>query len=542
MLIAGLTACSDAPLLSELSVEPAAISPNRDGDADVTRIAYRIGAPALVTIELEGSDGQRHLLRDARRRSPGEYEAFFGGVIDGRMLPDDVYRLRVSAQVSEASGVPVAIEAELALSGGDSDPPQIQGLSAQPATFTPNQDGLGDRVAISYSLDEEAQVRLWLEHADGRYETDILEEVASARFAGQPGAHTYDYDAGVDADAPPPPDGEYRIVAEARDQSGNVTRSTVPLEIRDGGQPRVALSGDVVWSSEIVPLGETLGFTITVQNIGATPIRTFGPAPGFVYDNRSSFNMPAPEGFQLLARQGRPGDADYRAASARIGPELRDASPSSAIVLEAPRIDSVEQGPDVASVSADGKIMDSADKAVRAESLASPEAPEGPESSAAPGSVESSYCGQVVQPDGKPAAGAEVFLFFMDGDRGRRELAGADGRFCFPDLPWEEAARKSYSRSPGAVRLGIEYDEKRSDLPYPYRWQLGPTALLDVCDSDERLYLCLPPGAVRQIFGGIRFNEAPFRRNTAIYLALEHEDVRRIQGPYGVQRITVESP
>jgi hypothetical protein len=38
----------------------------------------------------------------------------------------------------------------------------------------------------------------------------------------------------------------------------------------------------------------------------------------------------------------------------------------------------------------------------------------------------------------------------------------------------------------------------------------------------------------------VRFVEPPFRRGTNVYLALMHEDVRKMHGPYGVQWITVE--
>ena len=35
--------------------------------ADVARIRYALAAPSRVTIDLEGSDGRRHVLRDAKR-------------------------------------------------------------------------------------------------------------------------------------------------------------------------------------------------------------------------------------------------------------------------------------------------------------------------------------------------------------------------------------------------------------------------------------------------------------------------------------------
>ena len=555
-----VSACGQAPLLSDISVEPAAITPDMDGHDDVARIRYRIGREALVSIDLIGSDGTVHRFRDAKRRSAGAYEALFGGVIDGRMLPDDRYTLRIRVQARDATGrasasvAPAEAELGLDLRGGDTKPPAILNLSVQPSVFSPNQDGLGDRVAIGYRLDEAAEMRLWLADANGDYVTDILETVASARFAGQPGPHQYDYDAGVDADAPPPPDGEYQIVAEARDRSGNTSRETVGLTIRDGGQPRVTLSGDVDWSQSLIELGQTLSFTVTVENIGATPIRTFGPEPGFVYDNRASFNQPAPAAWLILARRGRPDEPAYRAATGLVAARAADAT-GSAGPIDLGRLELVAPAQDARTpwlLAPDAGIPPDAGSRVTDPAAGTATASRTPaatdEAGAAGGGRDASadgdappICGRLTL-DGAALAGAEVYRFLVDGDRGELILSDSEGQFCFGARSLTEASGRSFARSPGAVRLGVEYDEKRGDLPYPFRWQLGPTALLDVCDSDGRRYLCLAAGARRQIQGGIRFSEAPYRRGTTIYLALEHEDVRRIQGPYDPRRITVESP
>ncbi|RIL05322.1 hypothetical protein DCC79_16180, partial [bacterium] len=319
LTLAGLAAaCARAPLLADVTLEPAAITPNQDGDADVTRIAYAIGAPAHLTIELVGSDGTAHRLRDRRPRAPGAFVAEFGGVVDGRMLPDDTYTVRLTAAPRDG-GAAATVTATLQIADADTRLPELAGFAVQPDAFTPNQDGLGDRVTVTYRLDEPADVRLTLEDADGNYVQDILEDIDYAEPPGEPGVKQYDFDAGVDADAPPPPDGEYRIVGQARDRAGNVVRQTLPLTIRDGGQPRAAIVGDVDWSARILPLGATLVFTATVENVGDTPIRTRGPEPGFVYDNTQTFNLQLPPGVRVLARTGgRPGDPGYRAASRRV--------------------------------------------------------------------------------------------------------------------------------------------------------------------------------------------------------------------------------
>jgi hypothetical protein len=515
LLLAG---CGRQPLLRDVTVEPAAITPNQDGDADVTRIGYTVGAPARLTIELIGADGVTHVLRDGLPRSPGHRQALFGGVIDGQMLADGDYVVRVSAVPLQATGgPPVQTDGRLAIHGGDTRPPELAGFTIQPADFTPNQDGLGDRVAISYRLDEPADVRLWLETEDGKYVTDILEEEESAVASGSVGAHQYDYDAGVDSDAPPPPDGRYVIVGQARDAAGNVWQGRLPLTIAAGGQPRAAMVGDVSWSAKTLPLGATLSFTATVENVGGTPIRTRGPEPGFIYDNSTTFNRSLPPAFLLLARSRRPGAPGYRAASTVV--PVEGGAPAE-VVLDL--------------------VATPADRPPEWLQAPSPTAqPAGFTTAEDPTPETVTVCGRVTE-GGRPASQAEVFAFEADGDKGARATVDAAGQFCFEGLRVPPAFERSLARVPGVIRLGLEYDEKLTDLEYPYRWQLGRTSELDVCDGGRELYLCLQPGQKVQVSGGVRFLERPFRRLTNVYLALMHEDVRRMHGPYGQQALTIE--
>jgi hypothetical protein len=502
LLLAALAACrADGPLLSDVAIEPAAITPDGDGDRDVARISYTVGRPAEVSIALVGPDGETHRLRDAQRRSPKAYEALFGGVVDGRMLADGSYTVRISA--TELEGETTATEERtLSLQGGDVQPPALQGFTVHPDVFSPNQDGLDDEVQIRYLLAEPAEVRLWMETEDGQYVTDILEESERGDRPGEPGLlHHYRFDAGVQADAPPPEDGPYRVVAEARDPSGNVVRETRPLTIEHGGQPEAAFVGDVEWSDTVVPLGSTLTFTVTVRNVSGTAVRTRGPEPGFVYDNTETFNQTAPATFLVLARDGD-----------RSATRYLPAAPTASV--------------DVDLADGAGAPPSRSARAAGTREAAAPR-------------ERTDVCGQVLD-GGRPVAGTDVYLFEGDGDNGMHLAADTDGRYCFRDVPVPGPDELTFARSPGAVRLGLEYDEDRTGLGYPFRWQLGRTVDLAVCDAAERLYLCLPPGATVTVTGGLRFVEPPFRRGTNAWLSLDHEDVRIMDGNYGVQRITVE--
>ncbi len=56
------------------------------------------------------------------------------------------------------------------------------------------------------------------------------------------------------------------------------------MTIANGGLPRAEiLFGNVDWSSSSVLLGNTLHFTLTVNNYGTAPLRTSGPWSGTAY-------------------------------------------------------------------------------------------------------------------------------------------------------------------------------------------------------------------------------------------------------------------
>src|SRR3990172_2156366 len=92
-----VSACAPHELLSKASFAPETISPNADGAADATRIHYELSRSATVSIYFEAGDGQRHFFRNAQPRSAGVYDVLFGGVIDGRLLPDGEYRWTIEA-------------------------------------------------------------------------------------------------------------------------------------------------------------------------------------------------------------------------------------------------------------------------------------------------------------------------------------------------------------------------------------------------------------------------------------------------------------
>ena len=204
----------------------------------------------------------------------------FGGVVEGSMLPDGTYTWVVEATAD--NGETVTQKGNLVVRDADIEKPELEGFSVYPQVFTPNQDGIGDRVDVNYYLTKEAEVSVYLIAPDGETRYPIAEVERDIK-PGEPGFHTYDYEGGVDLGAEPPPDGLYTVYAEAVDTVGNRTIVTSTLTIAEGGVPRADIvSANVDFynpetGDKVVPLGQTLAFTLTVENFGNVPIRTTGP-------------------------------------------------------------------------------------------------------------------------------------------------------------------------------------------------------------------------------------------------------------------------
>ena len=296
-----LSACLSSALLYDVDVYPATISPNADGHDDVTLIRYKLRRNADVSIYLVDAGGEKHYFRRnlPRSRSTGTgYSVYFGGVIDrsegdlirARMLPNGEYILIIEA--TDEQGRTERVSQPLTLVDADTTYPQILGLSVDHHEFTPNRDGVNDRVKINYDLTKEATVLVYLIGEDGiKYPIAEDEGPNSIVEPGAVGTHRYDYEGGVDLGAQPPPDGTYTLVALAEDKVGNKEMVTDTLTIKDGGVPWARIVG-LEWevSDTIIPLGGTLWFTATVENYGKTPIRTTGPAAGTVYTSDQNFN------------------------------------------------------------------------------------------------------------------------------------------------------------------------------------------------------------------------------------------------------------
>jgi hypothetical protein len=300
-----LSACGSRELLSQASFAPAAISPNGDGAQDVTSIHYELGRKANLSIFLQDAAGQRYYFRNNQPRPPGVYDVLFGGVIDGQLLADGAYTWVIEA--TDEAGQSQSAQGQFVVQDGDKLAPQITQFTIFPKEFTPNRDSISDRVTINVALNKAATLLVTLQnelcHGSQTPPADnptlvctsypLQEKEGAARKSGEAGLHEYDYDAGVDLGAEPPPDGTYVVTVRVEDAIGQVTTLTDTVTITDGGIPRGEIvDGTVNFSRSSLLVGDTLYFTLTVENYGAVPIRTSGPEPGYVYDLDQNYNVP----------------------------------------------------------------------------------------------------------------------------------------------------------------------------------------------------------------------------------------------------------
>ncbi len=296
----------DSSLLRNVVVEKTIITPNADGEDDVTPIAYELSRNATVSIYFENEAGDRFYFRQEKPRGTGEYRVLFSGVVDGYRLPNEMITGEILSRLlqngtytwtiaaTDEKNITETAAGALTIANADTELPELRNFTIFPAVFTPNRDGISDRVRPQFYLTKEvASLRVFLLMPDGREAP--VSELERDIPANQPGRHYYDYEGGVDNGATPPPDGTYPLIAIAEDAEGQKIRVADNLTIQYGGVPRADIfsppSGDTLeFDATAVAICDTIHFTVTVQNYGTTPIRTTGPEPGVVYDSDWNYN------------------------------------------------------------------------------------------------------------------------------------------------------------------------------------------------------------------------------------------------------------
>lgn len=308
------SACTavSGPMLSGVAVSPQTITPNGDGSGDVADIAYHVSRPVSVTIYFTDAAGRRYDFRTGEPRPAGDYVAQFSGVIQSpvslapgfvmdqsRLLPNGSYRYFV--QAVDSQGAREEMSGSLAIADGDPTVPEMVDYSvftpsfnrepppgsATKIVFTPNRDGIADRIAVSFRLTKPAWAEVYLVRLGDANKTRY--PISERQWYKLAGTKNFDYEGGVDLGNTPPPNGDYLCIAEATDLIGNHTVVAQPITVADGGVPLAEIVS-AKFTPIVVPLGELLRVEITVENIGPVTIRSKGPYSGTIYANTENFN------------------------------------------------------------------------------------------------------------------------------------------------------------------------------------------------------------------------------------------------------------
>ena len=309
-IIVLLASCGERPLLEDVSVSPTLITPNADGQTDLAEISFILNANAQVSLEFVDAHGEAYTFRAPTPLSVNEdpYSVYFGGVVDAsgdeseissedkeytvleRMLPDGPYTWHLRAVSDE--GRVATVTGTLTIEDADTVLPGIQGFTVSPKEFSPNQDGINDRVTINLVLEKDVEeLQVYLIGEDGVFHYIAEDDNQRVVEPNEAGWHTYDYDGSIDAGSEPPPDGTYDLVAEARDAMGQHVIATRTLSIENAGLPRAYIvNGAVDYSTTTMVLSDTLCYTLTVENDSDAYIRTTGPWPGTTYRSDQNFN------------------------------------------------------------------------------------------------------------------------------------------------------------------------------------------------------------------------------------------------------------
>lgn len=278
----------------------ATLSPDADGLDDVLRIRYELARPALVSIFLLDAAGTRYNFRSASQRSSGSHDVLFSGIVDGFALAGETVSAEILASVLPTGDYTWVVAA--AAPGGDSERrgtlsilsapaplPDVRGFSVSPLVFTPNRDGISDRVWINAFLAAPAKLDVSL--IDHQGAARPIPEREGTIAPGAAGLHTFEYEGGVDLGVNPPPDGTYSVVAVAQDALGQRVRAQGQLAIELGGVPRAEIvNAAVSYEPATIVQGEALNFSLTVENYGTAPLRTTGPDPGYAYKQNENAN------------------------------------------------------------------------------------------------------------------------------------------------------------------------------------------------------------------------------------------------------------
>ncbi len=294
LVVLSLPACgSSGRMLSEVFASTTEFVPGSAGigkPPGAVEMRYTLGQRAHVRVEVTGATvpGDSSVLFEGDQ-AVGMHVVRFNGVISATVaagnagdagvvreaLPPGDYFIKVTAD-SASERLPVK------LAGGVAQSPALENIVMKPEVISPNSDAVDDVAELTFRTNQSVTLSVDLTSADGTH-TPVLAPVLKG--AGEQNVVV----SGLDLLGNVLADGEYTVTLRAQDKAGNRVEADRKLTLEGSGIPAIqVLKVDI--SPQQVMLGQAISVTITVKNVGNTPLRTQGPLMGYTYTTNDSYS------------------------------------------------------------------------------------------------------------------------------------------------------------------------------------------------------------------------------------------------------------
>lgn len=215
MLLWALVAPASGGIISNVGVIPNPFSPNADGVFDSTAVYYSLSVQAAVVLAVADSAGTGFWTLWSGWEDEGTHSHWWDGWCGDSLALDGRYHFLIKAipqsVPSEETAFPFVI---------DTEPPPLYGVEVAPSRFSPDGDGVGDSLMVSFvtGITEPSEQVLVTVLDD---DDEPVRQVYSA--TGVASAVLF-WD-GTDEAGAVAPDGLYFVRVETRDAAGNWARS-----------------------------------------------------------------------------------------------------------------------------------------------------------------------------------------------------------------------------------------------------------------------------------------------------------------------------
>ncbi|MCK4410628.1 MAG: T9SS type A sorting domain-containing protein, partial [Candidatus Eisenbacteria sp.] len=145
MLVWALAVPASGGVISNVGVIPSPFSPNADGVFDSTAVYYSLSEQAAIVLSVADSTGAWLWTLWSGWENEGTHSHWWDGLFDGSPVTDGEYRFLIEAipeySPYEETAFPFVV---------DTEPPPLHDVDVAPSRFSPDGDGVGDSLMISF--------------------------------------------------------------------------------------------------------------------------------------------------------------------------------------------------------------------------------------------------------------------------------------------------------------------------------------------------------------------------------------------------------